>query len=72
MASYLNDLWRTEKARRKERERQGKAGRRYGVFVWTEANRYPEENAVRIFKRESAAKKLAEANYVLNYVVRSL
>lgn len=34
---------------------------RWGVFVWTAANRYPESAAVRIFEQHAAAEKTAAA-----------
>lgn len=63
--------YRAEKER-KAKEKAEKKTRRYGVFIWHENPRYPESEAVKVFKRESAAKKFADAGFVLNYVVRPL
>ena len=44
---------------------------RYGVFFWEPENRYRPENALKIYKRESAAQK-ACAKDSRNVVVRTV
>lgn len=65
-------LHRRLRAEEREHERARARARRFGVFVWTERNRYPEAEAVRIFKREHAAEQFARAHIADNYVVRPI
>ena len=44
----------------------------YGVFVWTEKNRYPKANAVKLYKRERAAQTFCDKNFGKGYVVRPI
>ena len=50
-----------EAAERKAQAKAVKAAERWGVFHWEAANMYRTESAVRVFKRESAAQKDADA-----------
>lgn len=53
-------------AKKRERELEREmAPKEWGVFVWNSANRYPRSAAVKIFKRRSAAERMArETNLV--------
>jgi hypothetical protein len=46
----------------------------FGIFKWTAENRYPKENAIKVYKRETAAdafvNKPEHANK--NWVVRKI
>lgn len=44
---------------------------RYGVFLWEQENRYRPENAIKLYKRESAAQKACEKD-PRNVVVRTV
>lgn len=57
---------------RKKQDRQDRANTRYGVFVWDGAGMYHPKDAIRIFKRQSDARKFADANIDLNYVDRTI
>lgn len=57
-------------AETKAAERAARKATRYGVFVWRSDAKYHPISAVRSFVRESDAKRFADANIDLNYVVR--
>jgi len=66
----LQQLVRRMRELEREQEQERKRRTRYGVFVWREDARYRPEGAVKVYRREVDANKYADANYVLNYVVR--
>jgi len=68
-----NDFgYRRALQKEKEKEKARRRTLRFGVFVWHENPRYPESEAIKVFKRESAAQKFADLNFILNYVVREI
>jgi len=65
---YARELVKHEKAGVKENPNY-----KYGVFVWAGGTgKYHIDNVIKLFARESDAKKFADKNIVKNYVVRSL
>jgi hypothetical protein len=51
---------RCHHCREVDRKRQEAAGMRYGAFVWTGENRYPVENALRVFAKYGIAERWAD------------
>jgi len=53
-------------------ERTAAQGETYGVFVWTEENRYPAKDAVKVFRSKVLAQRYADVDPEKNYVVRTI
>ena len=72
VATELQDLTRYAKQLRKAQEKERKAKTRFGLFKWKSDGRYPESDALKIYKSEKVAQKAADKLLSQNIVVRTI